>query len=394
MRDKVRAIEKPLPLSFRQLLALIRLAISGKSESVLEVCKIEWRNIYALAEKQSVLGIVFAGIERLPKERLPQMDLLMDWLGQAEYLKMRNEQANSACIGIRKLFAENGFRTAIMKGQGNSRLYKTEVRKVENGKESKECFDLGLLRTSGDIDLWVDASASSATENFEKIYSYVQSVRPTREVNELEIQFGEFQGVPVEVHYKPFFMRSPWKNKRLLAYLNEEADNCFESEDGFTTLRFNRIHQLVHIHHHLMTEGIGLRQIIDYYFVLDASAKDLFWAQQRIETMQAIRNLGLERFTTALMWVMHDCLGLDKECLLCQPDAREGNILLHEIMATGNFGHQDERGLEVKRIPIIGGVWKLMIRNVKLWRFDPWDWFWGPLWRIYHRCWRIKNGFA
>lgn len=45
----------------------------------------EWKDVMALAEKHGVMGVAFDGVQKLPKQMLPPMDMLMDWLGQMEY---------------------------------------------------------------------------------------------------------------------------------------------------------------------------------------------------------------------------------------------------------------------------------------------------------------------
>ena len=252
-----------------------------------------------------------------------------------------------------------------MKGQGNARLY----------------GELSDARSCGDIDLWVEGG-------FEKVNDFVQKTCPTKEVNELEIQYEAFPDVVVEVHYRPFIIRNFIYNARLQKFFENEAEACFGQNEpvNWVTMRFNIIHQLAHIRLHLFTEGIGIRQLMDYYFVLLRSKED------REEMMRIVRNLGMERFTAALMWIMSSIFSLEDEKLLCEPNEKNGRFLFEEIVRSGNFGRNDKE-LNEKKKEAYGHFWLLFIRNLRYWRFDRWDWICGPLWRLYYKFWKLKRGF-
>ena len=323
----------------------------------------EWNDIYRFATDQALAGVLFAGVERLPKHQRPARVLLMTWAAGTEYLKKLNSQVDADCQKISAVFGEAGFRHCIMKGQGNALLY----------------GGLAALRTAGDIDIWVDGG-------FAKVNAFVQKLSPTREINELEIQLRGVCKTPVEVHYRPFIMRNPWYNRRLQAFFAAEADSCFGSPDGFTTIRFNIIHQLAHIRLHLFTEGIGMRQLVDYYFVLLQSKED------PAEMMSIAGRLGMTDFAAAMMWVMKEVMLLPDEHLLCRPDAAGGRLLLGEVLRSGNFGRADS-ALQAFKSSRLYSPWALLIRNLRYWRFDSWDWICGPMWRIYHNAWRLIKGY-
>jgi len=406
---------------------LLQVALGIRSELSRTPSDKEWDAIYQFAEEHAIEGVMLAGIERLPKHQLPSMEMLMDWLGQAEYIKAQNEEANRDCERVTKLFRDAGFKTSIMKGQGNARLYKVrderlevrgerlgvrderlEVRDERLGvrderlgvrderlevrderlevrdeglevrDERLEVRDLSLLRTPGDIDIWVDGG-------FDKVNAFVQKLCPTKEINELEIQLRGVCDTPVEVHYRPFIMRNPWTNRRLQKFFAEEAESCF-GNGLFTTIRFNLVHQLAHVRLHLFTEGIGIKQLVDYYFLLLHNTED------KHELMSIIDHLGMKRFAEAMMWVMKEVFLLSEDKLLCGIDAKGGGLLMQDVMKGGNFGRSDD-ALKERKQSRAYGIWALLVRNLRYSRFDRWDWICGPLWRIYHRIWRKVKGY-
>ena len=308
----------------RYFIELMQVAL-GRAESLSGMpTEKQWYGLLQMSIDHSMQGIIFAGIQRLPQEQFPPLRVKMLFHGPSEAIKQRNEVMNEQCAVVTEYFRKAGFRTAIMKGQGNARLY----------------GDLSDSRNSGDIDLWVEGG-------FEKVNGFVQETCPTKEVNELEGQ-------------------------------NEPVN--------WVTMRFNIIHQMAHIRLHLFTEGIGMRQLMDYYFVLLNSKED------RGEMMRIVRSLGMESFASALMWIMSSIFRLDEEKLLCKPNEKNGRFLFDEVVKSGNFGRNDKE-LKEKKKEAYGHFWLFFIRNLRYWRFDKWDWICGPMWRVYYKFWKKKRGF-
>lgn len=227
------------------------------------------------------------------------------------------------------------------------------------------------------------------------ILTYIWKVNIAK-VNELEMSVPVFQNTEVEFHYRPFTMRNPFKNARLQAFFNSKNIECFTNKIALPndvgeivspTIKFNLVHQLVHTYHHFITEGVGLRQLMDYYFVIQASN-----AEDIRECQKMVASLGLNRFASALMWVLVHVYGLKVEQVLWAPCEKDGRLLLDEILLSGNFGHKDERAKNIQT-----SRWKAFCfvngKTFRFWRFDHWAWFRSPVWRIYHFLWRKMKGF-
>ena len=361
---------------------LIQVAIGRRERLSHTPTEMEWRELYAMAEKQAVIGICFCGVQRFQRlgYDIP-MDLYMKWLGMAAKIQQRNEVVNAQCVEVQKMMEKAGFRTYIMKGQGNSALYRI----------SYDNDNLCLLRQSGDIDIYLDGG-------FEKVNDFVQRTHPTNEINELEIHYHCLQDTEVEIHYRPFIMRNPFKNRKLQKFFDDQSEACFENRISLEnkaesleimapTIAFNLVHQMVHTYHHFITEGVGLRQLMDYYFVIQASnPEDINKCQKMVES------LGLNRFASALMWVLMHVFGLKVEQALWAPCEKDGRLLLDEILMSGNFGHTDERAKDIQTSRW-KAFWFVNGKTFRFWRFDHWAWFWSPVWRIYHFCWRKSRGF-
>ena len=361
-------------------LELVRVAI-GTQETLTRVPSAEeLKQLYDMAKKQSLVGICFAGIQHLNSlnpsllSQLPEVDYLR-WMGMAAKIQQRNEVVNRQCVELQAKLADDGFRSCILKGQGNFSNY----------------GNLGMLRQSGDIDILVEGG-------FEKINSFIQANWPTNDINDHHIHAEIFPDTEVEVHYYPFVLNNPFRNKVLKRFFVERESSQFSHQvklpDGSTIIAadnsFNLIFQLVHIFHHLFTEGIGLRQLMDYNFVVkrEMEVENGLSVQ---EVKKVTSDIGLNRFASALMWVLGHVFGLEERCMPWNPNEKDGSFFLNEIMRSGNFGHHDER--IPKNMNYWKSFWYLNIYNLRLIRFDYWSWFWTPIMRLKGFVWRKINGY-
>ena len=150
---------------------------------------------------------------------------------------------------------------------------------------------------------------------------------------------------------------------------------------------FNRVYILVHIYRHLFAEGIGLRQLLDYYFVLQQG----FTESEREETLRMLRSLGMMRFTRAVMWMLQEVFGMPDRYLLTSPDAKEGRFLLDEIMLAGNFGKYDERMQRAAGEGTFRWGLRKVLRNFRFVRSYPSEVLWSPIFKVWHLFWRIRH---
>ncbi len=287
----------------------------------------EWRFVFNTAEKQAIAGIIFEALDPLSKtgQKIPTV-LLFDWIGLAERIKNQNIVVNQRCRDITKHFSDAGFASCILKGQGNARLYPNP-----------------LSRQSGDIDIWVRGKES-------EIKRFVKDRFPNAEDCLYHIDYPIFDDVEVEVHYAPSYIRAPkyGYDRKLKAFYELYAEEQFThkvyvegigGEMCVPTDEFNVIYQLMHIKSHFISDGVGFRQIIDYYYLLSNIEDN----NSKVRWKDQLKELGLLKIARAVMWVLHDTMGLDDKYLIAEPDEVRGKLLLSEIFACGNMGKYDNR---------------------------------------------------
>ena len=351
-----------------------------KVDMSMVVAKIDWRQLYTFASRQALLGFCFDGIERLTKdfsEELKQnpmgRDLLMTWMGAAQQIRRQNMKVNAVAGKLFSMLREDGFRCCILKGQGNALMYPNPY-----------------SRTPGDIDVWVNASREYLTEYAKRHFKLEDDIR----FHHLETTMD---GVPVELHFFPCTMNNPLYHARLQKWFKRNADlqcsNVVSLPDGagdiaIPTTAFNVVYQLTHLYHHFFDEGLGMRQIIDYYYVVSMLNVN---CEMLTCLPKELKHLGLWKFAGAVMYVLHEVLGLSEEKMIAPMDEKRGKLLLAEILEGGNFGrHFTKYGGFTHQS--MGKKYFLKIwRNMHFVRFYPAEALSEPIFRTWHFFWRLKH---
>ena len=368
------------------IFAFLKYCLGYKGDMSRVMAGMNWHELYSFASKQALLGLCFDGIERLGEEYPEELrlnpigrKLLMTWMGKAQQIRRQNMKVNAVAGKLFSMLREDGMRGCILKGQGNALMYPNPY-----------------SRTPGDIDVWIDASRERIMEYAQKKFELEDDIR-------LQHIETSLDGVPVELHFMPCIMNNVLYNRRLQKWFKRNADlqcsNVVELPDGaggiaVPTTAFNVVYQLTHLYHHFFDEGIGMRQIVDYYFVVISDELLVISDELLVirDTLQReLKYLGLWKFAGAVMYVLHEVLGLSEEKMIAPMDEKRGKLLLAEILNGGNFGrhftkygHFTQQGMAKKYFL---KIW----RNMHFVRYYPAEALSEPLFRTWHFFWRIHN---
>ena len=430
--------------------AFLKYCLGYKEDMSRVIAGMNWHELYSFASKQALLGLCFEGIERLGEEYPEELkrnpigrELLMTWMGKAQQIRRQNMKVNAVAGKLFSMLREDGLRCCVLKGQGNALMYPNPY-----------------SRTPGDIDVWIDASRERIMEYAQKKFELGDDIR----LQHLETSLD---GVPVELHFFPCSMNNPIYHARLQKWFRRNADlqcsHIVGLPDGagdiaIPTTAFNVVYQLTHLYHHFFDEGIGMRQIIDYFLVVNDFSKNVFlnndlsnpsvslskgsstafpkplspqgtgdvtalrcseplrskdggaskpspncagWdrlggngytTSTALDVVQReLKYLGLWKFAGAVMYVLHEALGLPEEKMIAPMDEKRGKLLLAEILNGGNFGrhftkygHFTQQGMAKKYFL---KIW----RNMHFVRYYPAEALSEPIFRTLHFFWRLKH---
>ena len=393
------------------------------------VAGMDWRQLFVFSVKQALVGFCFDGIERLGRE-YPSLlkenpvgeDLVMVWMGKAMQIRRKNMKVNVTAAKLYRQLREDGLRCCMLKGQGNALMYPNPY-----------------SRNPGDIDVWVKGSRERIAAFAQEHYGWKDEMR----YHHLETKLD---GVPIELHFLPCTMNNPIYNARLQKWFKRNGDlpcsNVVSLPDGageiaVPTASFNVIYQLCHLYHHFFDEGIGLRQMIDYYYVLGANTEstentdssffttnrtkqrsaaegtvkfkantddtdktDILWSNTNRTNQtngacaleRELKHLGLWKFAGAVMWVLHEVLGMPEALMIAPRDEKRGKLLLSEILDGGNFGKHAEKYGHFTQQGMAKKYFLKIWRNMHFVRYYPAEALSEPVFRTWHFFWRASHG--
>ena len=411
----------------------LQVAMGNRKSLSCDIKDADWQRLFDFCKRQALIGVGFTAVEKLHAVGVVcPTAIRMMWMALALQIEQRNEKITKQCRELTKKYEHDGLQCCILKGQGNLLNYPEELR---------------MRRMPGDIDVWCippkeGLDIAVATGNKDVEYVKYRGVNAVIEYARMQfrlygidkqpraiyhhIDAPAIDGTEVEIHYKPSFCRSLIRNRRMQKWFADHAYECTKNNCryGFPvpTTSVNVVYQMCHLFNHYFHEGIGLRQLMDYYYTLKLWHND-FQEKKELESrgmlieghgsavmspsevMSVLRSFGMGKFAGAVMWVLNEVFAIptqqlinderlminDCPWLLCEPNEKEGRKLLAEIMQGGNFGQYDERGKKFKNGGMMKhGLWKLK-RVMRLVRSYPEEAFGEPVFRVWHLGWRKIN---
>ena len=346
---------------FRNLL----LVALGRESSLQKVpTQGDWQMMIRMAHLQTLFGVCYEGILRLPEEQLPPPDLLDRWTRLADKIASIHRLHEQRVKDLEGILEGLGLHACLLKGTSLSVLYPVPER-----------------RMCGDIDIWIDGTHASILKALESAY-------PVHSVLYQECKVKFFEDVEVEVHFHASKMYNPVLNARLQRWLSANSPIRSDRALSFPDLRFHAIQCMAHMFHHYLEGGIGLRQMMDYYYVLRALDP-----AEREPVMETLQHLGMGRFTAAMMESLRFNFGMEESFMLCPPDARLGRKLMEEAIRGGNFGVLDRRNRSKSNESRLHRFHRKTSRVLSHLRQYPREVLWAPYARVKHYLWRLFKGY-
>lgn len=361
----------------RQFLELIQISLGHRLGFSVSPSREDWIELLKQAEKQALIGVCFAGIEKLKQNGgdCPPRDILLQWYAKSEIVRRMNAAQEQEIRTICSKLEADGMRPCILKGQSLMQYYPATLKGV------RQCGDIDILVSDTDVNVLKYA---------------LEREGPEMEWGYKHVHMNIAKKSCVDLHYRLAMSRNLWRNKKIQRWNKELKKRGFKDfiDCGYPTLdlKDNIVFLLTHAFWHFLFEGVGLRHLMDIYFVIQ-SAKD-------IDIKERIRDFGLEKFAGACSWVMwHVFEGCDpKSALLSDgtvlppPNEKNGLFLLKEILETGNFGKFDKRKTVKKEDGVLVTIIKKWIHYTRLAKNYPVEFLWLPIGSLYVRLWKWKMG--
>lgn len=269
----------------------------------------EWQQVYDMADKQTVVGIVFQGITRLEDDLMPPFDLLQVWVAHVERIENANKRMNRAISSLLAHFGNLRITPIILKGQGVAQLYEEP-----------------LVRNCGDIDLYFD----SGEEKAKALSSLSERGIKYQPMADGAILFM-WEGIEVEIHGRLLDIYNPFCKKAIRKLIER-----YGFRGNRPTPLLNMLLLNTHVLKHVIGPGIGLRQLAD----LSRAYYKYHGLYDEAEYTRICKSWHIGRWARELEHILVNQIGLDEKNTVSGGKMNEesDDYILGKILGGGNFG--------------------------------------------------------
>ena len=326
--------------------ALLRAGLWEQEVRLVPYGEINFSAVLELAEEQSVIGLLAAGIGHV-EDKKPQKKDVLQFIGRTVQSEQRNQSMNCFIGELTEKMCEAGIQSVLVKGQGVA-----------------QCYERPVWRSCGDVDLLLDA------ENYEKAKAFLLPLATS--VDEEDKQ-RKHLGITIDpwlvelhgtLHTRQLkqlngvlddVQREVFERGRIRTWKNDAVDVILPAADEDVFFVFS------HIIQHYFGGGIGLRQICDWCRLLwmYRDSLDVVLLDTRL------RKAGIQTEWKAFAALAVEWLGMPVEAIpLYAPSKKlSGKVsrIIQFILETGNFGHNRDNSFRKK---------PFLIRSaVSIWRY-------------------------
>lgn len=315
----------------------LQVAVGNRKSLSVSVADADWHRLFEFCKKQALIGVGFSAVEKLHEVGVEcPADIRLQWYGYALKIERMNEKITKQCRELTKRYEYDGLQCCILKGLGNLQNYPEELRMRRMPGDidvwsipPKDGLDIAIATGNKDVE-YVNYRGVNAVIEYVKMQHRLEGNKEKPVVRYHHIEAPKIDGTEVEVHFRPCYAHSPLRNWRMRRWFNDHADVCMKNKTHMVfavpTASVNVVYQMCHLFSHYFDEGLGLRQLMDYYFALRVwhndvmECKDLqtqgMWSEglgtpvmSKEEVMAVIRSFGMGKFAGAVMFVINEVFG-------------------------------------------------------------------------------------
>ena len=230
----------------KAFIVLLRAGLWNQKIELKQFGCLDYDKILQLAEEQSVVGLVTAGLEHVEDIKVPQ-EWILQFVGEALQIEQQNNELNAIIPKLFKKLQSVGLECVMVKGQGVA-----------------QCYEKPLWRASGDVDLLLDP------DNYEKAKDVLLPIAYDIEAEETwkKHQALKIMGVEIELHGKMPFGLSEKADEVIDGVianaLSEHESSLFNESVRIPKADEHVFLVFTHFLHHFFIEGVGLRQVCDW----------------------------------------------------------------------------------------------------------------------------------
>lgn len=348
-----------------QFFHLLRCALWEKNAEVTlfaDVSDADWEQLYQMAYRQAVIGLIYDALITLPDACQPPRNLKLKWFMMVQKIEQSNLMLNQSLAEASTHLHQANINHILMKGQGVASFYPNPLR-----------------RQTGDIDLFFPSPA-----DYSKALEWIrmQSIQESEVIKHISFHWNDAH---LEFHDHLDLLHYPIANRRMQHYFAEKLKT-----DGYETItingklvrmlppELNMIFVMLHALNHFLPVGVGLRQLCDWARYVHTHRNQ---ADKEALT-KLFERTGLLRLANAFASIQINYLGLDPALIPFEyvPEPL-GDVLLQDILEGGNFGFH-RQGFNRPNGKWRGKFYtarKMVERSIRFFPFSPTETIWYPI---------------
>lgn len=309
MTKRLTAVQKVL---------LDTLAASFKKEKYLLSADTDLTSIYKESKAQAVVLQVFNSVDT---KNVTNTAFLEKWFSISMNHLKNNLAIHSNHNYLHKLMSENNINYCVLKGSSSAIYYPDPI-----------------MRAMGDVDFLV------STKDFERTTEILKSkgfapLTSEKHICHLALKKDKMH---FEVHFAPAGLPEGNAGELIKGYLADIFEKSETADIGGNQfIKPNHFHHglvsLMHIYHHMLSEGIGLRHLCDWAAFVNSLENDEFEKLFK----EKLTACGLWKFAKVLSFLAYKYLKIEYKPFMGEVDEKLCVDLICDIFEGGNFGNKD-----------------------------------------------------